>query len=110
MPLLTMRGFIDAVAQDVIANPSLGWTYLNRAMRFYQIPIWREKGDVPREMIPATTPPAVQARLQMIQQNAVMNANNQLAMARQMAEIQRRGGEIATSAIGNGEWVYRRWG
>jgi len=70
-------------------------------MRFYQIPIWREKGDVPREMIPATTPPAVRARVQMIQQNVVMNANNQLAMARQTAEIQRRGNEIA---VCNWEW------
>ena len=62
MPLLTLRGFIDSTAMEVLANPSQGWTYLNRALHYYQILIWREKGDIPREMIPMVTAPAIQAR------------------------------------------------
>jgi hypothetical protein len=62
MPLLTLRGFIDNTAMEVLTNPSQGWTYLNRALHYYQIPIWKEKYDIPREMIPLVTPPAIQAR------------------------------------------------
>jgi hypothetical protein len=77
MPLLTLRGFIDGTALDVLSNPEQGRTRLNRALHYYQIPIWREKGDVPREMIPLVTPPAIQARQNQIQQNAAQ-VNNQL--------------------------------
>jgi hypothetical protein len=62
MPLLTLRGFIDSTAMEVLTNPSQGWTYLNRALHYYQIPIWREKYDIPREMIPMVTPTSIQAR------------------------------------------------
>jgi hypothetical protein len=62
MPLLTLRGFIDSTAMEVLTNPSQRWTYLNRALHYYQIQIWREKYDIPREMIPMITPPTIQAR------------------------------------------------
>jgi hypothetical protein len=60
MPLLTLRGFIDSTAMEVLANPFQGWTYLNRALHYYMIPIWREKGDIPRKMIPMGTAHAIE--------------------------------------------------
>lgn len=77
MPLLTLRGFIDSTALDVLTSLEQGWTYLNRALRYYRIPIWREKGDIPREMIPTAIPPAIQARQAQIQQNS-MKLSHQL--------------------------------
>ncbi|CZR68646.1 uncharacterized protein PAC_18545 [Phialocephala subalpina] len=82
MPLLILRGFINGGAMDILANTSQGWAYLNRALRSYQIPIRREKGDVQREIIPMVTPPHIQALMQQIQQNALRHANNQLQTAR----------------------------
>lgn len=103
MPLLTLRGLTASTALDVLADLPLGWQHLNRALRYYQLPIWREKGDIPREMLPAVTPPAVQERAS----GALWQAENQLASAKMAADIQRRGGDIAVSAIGGGQWVYR---
>jgi hypothetical protein len=39
MPPLTLRGFIDSTAMELLTNPSQGWTYLNRALHYYQIPL-----------------------------------------------------------------------
>lgn len=109
MPLLTLRGFINGVAMDILANPSQGWTYLNRALRFFQAPIWREKGDVPRDVIPMVTPPHIQVLTQQIQQNALRHANNQLQTARMTAEIQRQGNLAAINAIGGTQYEYRQY-
>lgn len=108
MPLLTLRGLTESMALDVLVDLELGWQHLNRALRYYQLPIWREKGDIPRTMLPAVTPAAVQERANRMQQNVLQHTNNQLANAQMAADIQRRGGEIAVSAIGgSGKWVYR---
>lgn len=103
MPLLTLNGFIKGEAMAILSNPSQGWSYLNRALRVYQVPVWREKGDVPREMIPMVTPPHIQAITQQIQQNA----QNQLNAAKMAADIQRQGNLAAVNAIGGTQYEYR---
>jgi hypothetical protein len=95
------------MALDVLVDPPLGWQHLNNALRYYKIPIWREKGDIPREMIPATIPPKIQELKNSLLINAQMSAENQLAQAKMAAEISRRGGEIAVAAVGGSHWVYR---
>ena len=52
MPLLTLRGFLDLINIDVLANPSKATNDLNLVLRTYQLPIWREKGDIPRWCLP----------------------------------------------------------
>ncbi|KAH8900190.1 hypothetical protein GQ53DRAFT_869566 [Thozetella sp. PMI_491] len=63
MPLLTLRGFIDLATLDALSNPSKAVGDLNRVMQTYQLPIWREKGDLPRWALPDAPVPHVVNKL-----------------------------------------------
>jgi hypothetical protein len=72
MPMLTRKGFVDVVAVEVLYDPSRGWENLNRVLRSYGL--WQERAPpgapagvvIPREVIPETSPPELQERVQKL--------------------------------------------
>jgi hypothetical protein len=70
MPMLTLKGFIDITAVEVLGDPSKGYLDLNRALRAYGLQIWRERGDIPRNCLPDFSPPSVQARINRVHAEA----------------------------------------
>jgi hypothetical protein len=98
MPMLTLRGFIDATAKYTLVDPSKGWTHLNTALRAYQLPIWRACGDLPRSALPGAPNSGVQAQLAVdaAQQRAQLaqSTEDQLAAMELSASINARGNQI----------------
>jgi hypothetical protein len=70
MPLLTLKGFIDITAIEVLEDPSKGYLDLNSAMRAYDLQFWSERGDIPRSCLPDFSPPNVQARIKRVHAEA----------------------------------------
>jgi hypothetical protein len=74
MPLLTLRGFIDLTTVETLFDPSKGWDYLNRALRYYQLPLLRSWGEIPRWALPGMAPREILDRVANIQQTATQQA------------------------------------
>ncbi|KFY68401.1 hypothetical protein V496_01108 [Pseudogymnoascus sp. VKM F-4515 (FW-2607)] len=77
MPLLTRRGFIDICATEFLYYPNAGFSYVTKAVRHYGI--WREFGDVPRNVMPAVAPQELIDRVKIINIEATRKAEELLA-------------------------------
>ncbi len=99
MPLLTPRGFLELINIDVLANPSKAASDLNLVLRTYQLPIWREKGDIPRWCLPEVP---VQQALDRANAAAAAAAAASAGMAQDlMAAVQNADeGRFAANQIG----------
>lgn len=105
MPMLTLRGFIDITAVEVLADPSEGWLYTNRALRHYSV--WREMGDFPRNMLPDFAPQQVLDRVRRITQVSAQQAQNLLAANYAENAMKAQGSQNALDLIDGGRYYYR---
>lgn len=87
MPLLTLNGFIDANVKYILADPSSGWTHLNNALRAFQLPMWQQHGDVPRQLLPAVADSRIGAM-------AEQSAQDQIAALEMRTRINARANQI----------------
>jgi len=85
MPLLTLTGFAELCKIDCLSNPDKACNDLNTILRHYQLPIWRERGNVPRWALPATPVPQMMSRLYGAQAAMAQPTQNMMA-AMQSAE------------------------
>jgi hypothetical protein len=99
MPVLTPKGLKDITAIDVLTNPNQAWNDLNRALRVFQLPLWQQHGDIPRQAFPAVPEQRVLNYVQQISQQ-------QTAMAIQSAQITFQANQAATMALPDAGW---RW-
>lgn len=74
MPLLTLRGLTDAMTIDMLADPSTAWGNVNRLMRTWRLPVWCERGDAPRGVLPAAPVPSMVNRVQRESEQALRGA------------------------------------
>jgi len=93
MPCLTRKGFVDICTLEMLADPSLGWRYINLALKHYHI--WRQWGDYPRSMLPEEAPKQVLDRITKVTALGQRRANERLEAARIQTEIEKRGRENA---------------
>ncbi|KAF1991069.1 hypothetical protein K402DRAFT_389269 [Aulographum hederae CBS 113979] len=107
MPLLTFRGFVDITAVEVLGDPSKGWLDLNRALRAYQLPIWKERGDLPRNCLPEFAPPRVTERIKRIQQEAERKAREKLDALKAQHMLEAQANQNALDLIDGPQYVYR---
>ncbi|PVH78901.1 hypothetical protein DL98DRAFT_655779 [Cadophora sp. DSE1049] len=55
MPMISRQGFIDVCAIEYLKDPDSAYRYLGKAVREYGV--WRELGEVPREVLPEKSIP-----------------------------------------------------
>jgi len=89
MPVLTPKGLMDVTAIDVLTNPNKAWNDLNRALRVFQLPLWQQNGDIPRQAFPSVPEQRVLHYVQQIseQQRAMALQNAQLTFQANQAAV-----------------------
>jgi hypothetical protein len=116
MPLLTLSGFTELCKIMALSEPDKARNQFNITIRHYDLAIWRERGEIPRWVLPPGPVPAMlervaQAQARSVAMAAAQNQNSaariQLAEAQieRFAESQRRMGDIGTGYYT--EYYYR---
>ena len=105
--MITLQGFIDITTVEVLHDPSKGWIDLNRALQAYNLPIWKEKGDIPRNMLPEYPPQSVLDRVKVITEKARRDAEEKLAAKHAELALKQAGQQAAIDLIDDRRYVYR---
>jgi hypothetical protein len=106
-PMLSFRGWTDLTVCGVLLNPSAACGQLNRAMQAFQLPIWREWGDIPRDMLPlAPYQPEVE-RVRVMLEGARLNAEQEVDAVHARLKLEARGQQHALDLLDDRVWV--RW-
>lgn len=107
MPMISRKGFIEIMSVDIAGEPSVGWQRLNRMARHYNV--WRQWGDIPREMLPEFAPPDLLARIEKVAAYSKQQAEQRLEATRAKIEIEQRGREYALQQLDppGTRYVYR---
>ncbi|GFF71729.1 hypothetical protein IFM62136_08157 [Aspergillus lentulus] len=106
-PMLSFRGWTDLTVCGVLLNPSAACGQLNRAMQAFQLPIWREWGDIPRDMLPlAPYQPEVE-RVRVMLEGARLNAEQEVDAVHARLKLEARGEQNALDLLDDRVWV--RW-
>ncbi|OBT97061.1 hypothetical protein VE01_04776 [Pseudogymnoascus verrucosus] len=104
MPLLTRRGFIDHCANEFLYYPNDGFNCVTKAARHYGI--WRELGEMPRNVFPVVAPQELLDRVKIINIEAARKAEDLLAAKTIEANIAAKGRRNALNLIGGDRWEY----
>jgi hypothetical protein len=93
MPMLTLPGFIDITVIETLYEPNPGWIRMNRVAKYYGI--WREWGDIPRNMIPNAPPTELVKRVALITQQSQQRSQGRINASAAQARIEQQGQEAA---------------
>ncbi|KAJ6505677.1 hypothetical protein C8R47DRAFT_1192355 [Mycena vitilis] len=63
MPLLTLKGFMDITAIEMLCDPSTEWGSMARVVRSYDLPEVQAWGELPRSVLPDQPDPRMKARV-----------------------------------------------
>lgn len=102
MPLLTRRGFIDSCANELLYYPNAGFSGVAKAARHYGI--WRELGDMPRNVMPAVAPRELIDRVELINIEAKRKAEDLLAAKMIETNIAAQGRRHAVDLVSDRRW------
>ncbi|KAF7117320.1 hypothetical protein CNMCM5793_006069 [Aspergillus hiratsukae] len=106
-PMLSSRGWMDLTICSVLLNPSAACGQLNRAMQAFQLAVWREWGDIPRDMLPlAPYQPEVE-RVRVLLEGARLNAEQEVDAVHARLKLEQRGRQHALDLLDDRVWV--RW-
>lgn len=105
MPHLTPAGFTSYMAVESAGDPELAFRGINAALRTYGI--WAEMGPLPREMLPATMPPQIKARMDQAAARSRSAAEQRIAS--QQAYEQMAAARGSQDLAGDPRYAYRRY-
>ncbi|KAJ7658173.1 hypothetical protein DFH06DRAFT_1327459 [Mycena polygramma] len=63
MPLLTLKGFMDITAIEMLCDPSTEWGSMARVVQAYDLPEVQAWGELPRSVLPDQPDPRMKARV-----------------------------------------------
>ncbi|KAL2826140.1 hypothetical protein BDW59DRAFT_145564 [Aspergillus cavernicola] len=106
-PLLSFRGWTSLTITSVLLNPSAAWIQLSRVMREFAVPVWRENGDLPREMVPLEPFQPEVERVGVLLEGARANAEREVDAVKARLDLEKRGRENALDLLDDRVWVYR---
>ncbi|KAL5336303.1 hypothetical protein BJX70DRAFT_287756 [Aspergillus crustosus] len=106
-PMLTFRGWTHLTVLSVLLDPSSSWGQLNRAIETFRIPVWREWGDIPRDMVPlAPYQPEVE-RVRVMLEGSRLNAEQEIDAVHARLKLEQQGRQNALDLLDDRRWVYR---
>ncbi|KAH1304613.1 hypothetical protein KXX16_001157 [Aspergillus fumigatus] len=104
-PMRSFRGWTDLTVCSVLQNPSASCAQLNRAMQAFQLPVWTEWGDIPRDMLPlALCQPEVE-RVRVLLEGARLNVEQEIDAVQAWLKLEARGGQNALDLLDDRVWV-----
>jgi hypothetical protein len=80
MPLITLNGFVKLTGYEVLFDPTKGHADLNRGMKNLGLPLGRERGEIPRWVLPEGAPQGILQRAQQVQRQATQQSGGPLQM------------------------------
>lgn len=98
MPMITPRGFTDITFIELFSDATpLGWQRMNMILRHYGV--WRELGDIPREIWPATPPEELKRSVAIMSAAARQKAANAVRTNKAKLDMQALGQQNAVDLI-----------
>ncbi|KAL3493156.1 hypothetical protein BJX62DRAFT_235470 [Aspergillus germanicus] len=106
-PLLSLRGFTSLTVTGILLNPSAAWGQMSRVLREQNVAIWRENGELPRDIFPlAPYQPEVE-RVRILHEGARINAEREVDAVHARLKMEQRGRQNALDLLDDRVWVYR---
>jgi hypothetical protein len=106
-PLLSLRGFTSLTVTGILLNPSAAWGQMSRVLREQNVAIWRENGELPRDIFPlAPYQPEVE-RVRILHEGARINAEREVDAVHARLKMEQRGQQNALDLLDDRVWVYR---
>jgi hypothetical protein len=106
-PLLSLRGFTSLTITGALLNPSAAWGQMSRVLRERGIPIYRENGELPRDIFPlAPYQPEVE-RVRILHEGARAHAQREVDAVHARLKLEQRGQQNALDLLDDRVWVYR---
>ena len=89
-PALTPNGFSELLRIHGLVDPEKAWKDWNIVLRHYDLPIWRERGDIPRAALPAEPVPAIVQWVRQRQERVVGRVQTEAAQNQALRNMQTR--------------------
>ncbi|CAG8949290.1 hypothetical protein HYFRA_00004915 [Hymenoscyphus fraxineus] len=97
-PMITSRGFIDITFIELFSDETpLGWQRMNMILRHYGV--WRELGDIPRDVWPATPPEELKRSVAVLSEAARRKAVNAVNANKAKLDMEALGRQNAIDLI-----------
>ncbi|KAF7298615.1 Oleate hydratase [Mycena indigotica] len=106
MPLLTLKGFAEITAIEILADPSRGWGNLSRVLKMYGLEAALGWGPLPRSVLPEDPDQRVLARAARVQATAEERAERELQAEYTKNRIAKQGREYALALLDDRRYVY----
>ncbi|KAL4800906.1 hypothetical protein BDV19DRAFT_352306 [Aspergillus venezuelensis] len=106
-PMLSLRGFSDLTLISILLNPSAAWSQLNRIIQAFQIPAYREWGDLPRDALPLAPHQPEVERVRVLLEGARANAQREIDAVHARLKLEQQGRQHALDLLDDRVWVYR---
>ncbi|KAL4950632.1 hypothetical protein BDW69DRAFT_171659 [Aspergillus filifer] len=106
-PMISLRGFSDLTLISILLNPSAAWSQLNRVIQAFQIPSYREWGDLPRNALPLAPHQPEVERVRVLLEGARANAQREIDAVHARLKLEQQGRQHALDLLDDRVWVYR---
>lgn len=105
--MLSHRGFTELALYSVLLNPSAAWGQFSRVMQAFQLPVWMEWGDIPRDMLPLGPYQPEVERVRVLLEGARATAEEEVDALHARLKLEQRGRQHALDLLDDRVWVYR---
>ncbi|KAJ7137511.1 hypothetical protein C8R43DRAFT_1019559 [Mycena crocata] len=106
MPLLTLKGFMDITAVEMLCDPSAEWGNLSRALKVYDIPALRGWGAVPRTILPEGPDPRMKAQVARATEVSRQQGQRDIEASRVRLMLEQQGQQNAMDLLDDRRYYY----
>ncbi|KAF8212770.1 hypothetical protein K438DRAFT_1957377 [Mycena galopus ATCC 62051] len=106
MPLLTLKGFMDITAVEMLCDPSTEWGSISRVIKAYDLPSVQGWGDLPRTVLPEEPHPQMKARVARVTAVSREQDKRALEAVRVRTMLQAQGEQNALDLLDDRRYYY----
>ncbi|KAJ7828925.1 hypothetical protein B0H14DRAFT_3718272 [Mycena olivaceomarginata] len=106
MPLLTLKGFMDITAVEMLCEPSTEWGNISRVIKAYDLPSVQGWGDLPRSVLPEEPHPQMTARVARVTAVSREQGKRALEAVRVRTMLQAQGEQNALDLLDDRRYYY----
>ncbi|KAF7359654.1 Oleate hydratase [Mycena venus] len=106
MPLLTLKGFMDITAVEMLCDPSKEWGSISRVIKAYNLPSVQGWGDLPRTVLPEEPHPQMMARVARVTAVSREQGQRELEAVRVRTMLEAKGRQNALDLLDDRRYYY----
>ncbi|KAF7359658.1 Oleate hydratase [Mycena venus] len=106
MPLLTLKGFMDITAVEMLCDPSKEWGSISRVIKAYNLPSVQGWGDLLRSVLPEEPHPQMMARVARVTAVSREQGQRELEAVRVRTMLEAKGRQNALDLLDDRRYYY----